>query len=541
MSSARRASSLLAPGGLLLAALACWILWYPPSPDLAAQVYRVHLYSTEGFTLWDNAWYGGHYIPNYSLLFPPLAAALGLRGTGALAVSASVWAFRALLAPREHLRVALASTLFAIGASGDLFIGRVTFALGVALGLTAALAIARGRNSWCAVLSLACAAASPVAAAFLVLAASGDLLANRAPKRFALLAGPALALTAATLVLFPEQGYEPFALSSMLAALAASIAVLLLVPPEERLVRCTALLYAAALLLAYTVRSPMGSNAVRFGVLFAPAALAACVRGEDVHRVILSAAPWRRAPLRFASAARGSVRTASSALLAAIVGALVIWQLTGPVAQSVGASEDPASHLSFYTPVIDFLDRNVAGGPMRVEVPFTKSHWDATILGSRFALARGWDRQLDTRYNALFYQGHFSAAAYREWLLENAVRFVALSDAPMDFSSVQEAALVRGGLPFLRPAFESAHWHVYEVIDARPLASGAGYLTRLNGDGFSLLARHAGPSLVRVRYTPYWSVTSGRATVTRTADGWTELDARAPGRIVVDAEFLAGI
>ena len=37
--------------GLLLAAL--WLLLAPPTPDLAAQVYRSNMFGRVGFTLWD--------------------------------------------------------------------------------------------------------------------------------------------------------------------------------------------------------------------------------------------------------------------------------------------------------------------------------------------------------------------------------------------------------------------------------------------------------------------------------------------------------
>jgi hypothetical protein len=49
-------------------------------------------------------------------------------------------------------------------------------------------------------------------------------------------------------------------------------------------------------------------------------------------------------------------------------------------------------------PEVDLESRS-EGRPIRIEVPFTSSHWDATILGERFDLARGWERQLDTRYD----------------------------------------------------------------------------------------------------------------------------------------------
>ena len=295
-----------------------------------------------------------------------------------------------------------------------------------------------------------------------MLVASGDLLAARSARRFAVLAGPALALGAVTLALFPEKGYEPFGLGSLLAALGAGGVVLLLAPPSERLIRCTALLYVLALLVDYVVRSPMGSNAVRFGILFAPAALAACVKGEDLKRVIA----WARSPSRSQQAtSHGATGGRVHSVLVAMLGvALVLWQVNGPIDQSVGAADDPTSHPSFYSPVIAYLDRRAAGAPMRIEVPFTKSHWDATILGDHFALARGWDRQLDTSDNAIFYERGLTAPVYRAWLSENAVRFVALSDASLDFSSVQEAALIRAGLPFLRQVFASRNWHVYEVL-----------------------------------------------------------------------------
>jgi hypothetical protein len=452
--SGARAASILAPALVLVLILATWLVWYPPSPDLAAQAYRVHLFSTDGFSLWDNSWYAGHYIPSYSLLFPALGATLGLRLTGALAVCCSVWAFRSMLAARGGLRVNLATALFATGALGDLFIGRVTFAVGVSLGLLSALALSRGRRWSCAVLSLGCAAISPVAAAFLVLVATSDLLANRSARRFAVLAGPALALSAVTLALFPEQGYEPFGLSSLLAALGAGGVVLLLAPTTERLIRCTALLYVLALLVAYVVRSPMGSNAVRFGILFAPAALAACAKGEDLKRVT----GWARRRSRSQPlSSSGATDSRAHSVLVAMVGAtLLLWQVNGPIAQSVGAADDPTSHPSFFSPVIAYLDRRAAGAPMRIEVPFTKSHWDATILGGHFALARGWDRQLDTSDNAIFYERRLTAPAYRAWLSENAVRFVALSDASLDFSSVQEAALIRGACRFFGRCSQAA-------------------------------------------------------------------------------------
>jgi hypothetical protein len=43
-----------------------YLIAAPPSPDLAAASYRSSLFSSVGFTVWDNSWYGGHHLPAYS-------------------------------------------------------------------------------------------------------------------------------------------------------------------------------------------------------------------------------------------------------------------------------------------------------------------------------------------------------------------------------------------------------------------------------------------------------------------------------------------
>jgi hypothetical protein len=531
---ARRA----APWALLLALIVTWLAWYPPSPDLAAQEFRVHLFSVDGFSLWDNSWYGGHYLPSYSLLFPALGASIGLRALGALSVSVSLWTFMRLTDGARDFRTNAAGAVFALGATGDLFIGRIAFALGVALGLLSVLAASRGAYKLAAALSLACAAASPVAAAFLALYAGADWLTHRRAARALALALPAVGLTAAFAVLMPEGGYEPFALTSLLAAGSGAIGVLVLVPRTMRLARVTSGLYVLMLALCYLVPSPVGSNVVRFAVLFAPATLIGAARVADVRVSIARAvAPLRRAPHFTPGRLLVLSNRAAVPVLALTLAWLVGWQLNGPLSQSIGAAVNPASRTSFYTPVIRFLERRTGGRPVRIEVPFTSSHWDATILGARFTLARGWERQVDTDYDSLFYEPVLTAAAYRAWLQENAVSYVAMSDAPLDFSSVQEGRLITDGLPFLRPVFGSAHWQVYEVLAPQALATGPGSLTSLNGDGFTLDATRAGAFLVRVHYTPYWSVSSGSATVAAGAHGWTEVYAQKPGAIAIDAEF----
>jgi len=150
---------------LLAAALAlAWLAFGPDTPDLAAQVYRAGLFEREGFTLVNLNWYGGHHTPAYSILFPPLAALLGVRVVGVLAAVASALLFERIARRHFGARAArLGALWFAVGTVTDLLIGRLTFALGLTVALGAVYALQRGRRRLGLALGVACTLASPVA------------------------------------------------------------------------------------------------------------------------------------------------------------------------------------------------------------------------------------------------------------------------------------------------------------------------------------------------------------------------------------------
>src|SRR6476620_12655612 len=116
MPSAARAA--VVPVLLAAAAALVYLLWAPPSADLAAQTFRADLFGREGFALWNAQWYGGHHLPGYSVLFPPLAALLGPRGAGAVAAVACAALFAALVEGHWGRRAWLGAAWFAVGASG---------------------------------------------------------------------------------------------------------------------------------------------------------------------------------------------------------------------------------------------------------------------------------------------------------------------------------------------------------------------------------------------------------------------------------------
>ena len=87
--------------------------------------------------------------------------------------------------------------------------------------------------------------------------------------------------------------------------------------------------------------------------------------------------------------------------------------------------EDPAAKADYFQPLRDFLFR--LPDQRRIEIPFTRSHWEGSEIAMDQPLARGWLRQLDTRLNPIFYKGQLNALTYASWLSDNAVRYVALA------------------------------------------------------------------------------------------------------------------
>jgi hypothetical protein len=537
---------------LAAALLAIWLIVEPRTPDLAAQVYRLGLFDHGGFAVWDEHWYAGHDLPGYSLLFPPLASLLGLRAVAVLAALASAALFERLALSVFGSSARWGGAWFALAAVGDVWIGRVTFALGVSLALGAALALHRRHALVAGVLAALCAAASPVAGVLLGLAGVTHALHARSPRSALALAMPAALVVAALAVLFPEGGFEPYPFLSFAATALVVVAFLLALPPAQPLLRLGGLLYLAACLLCLLIRTPMGSNIERYAVLLAgPLLLCALLAGKDREssparssaRLCVrpsfrssSTRPRARVAAGFSFAltrARVAARSAPMAALALCT--IAVWVMWGPVRETLAVAGNSSTEASYYAPVKRFLARLTA--PVRVEVPLTRSHWEAALLAPSVSLARGWEKQLDDRYDRVLLTPGLTAAGYDRWLHEQAIAYVALPDTPLDPSSAQEGRLIRHGLPYLRAVFTSAHWRIYAVRAPTPLASGPGRLTALDHDSFTLRASAPGALLVRVHYTPYFTLTRGSGCVRSAPGGWTSVAARAPGTLVVTAWF----
>ncbi len=501
-----------------LAGLA-YVILAPYSTDLSAAAYRSELFARAGFTLWDNSWYGGHHLPAYSLLSPALGAALGPRLLAAISMTIATALFATLiegLFPPRATRIAAA--WFAIGASIALLSSRVPFDLGLAIGLGALVLAQRNWRAAALALTILTSLSSPVAGAFLALAFLAWCIAGPERGWPAALTVAALAPIAVLAFMFPEGGTQPFVASAFYPALAGVLLIALLIPPEDRVLRIGTLLYAAVLIGSYVIPTAVGGNADRLGALIAgPVAACVLIGGSRIDR-----RAW---------------------LLIVLAPALLYWQANAPVADFAAAASDPSVNASYFAPLLAELRTLGVGysaGPARIEVVPTVDHTEARWVAAHVMIARGWERQLDAYRNPLFYEtsAPLTAARYRAWLDEQAISYVALPDAPLDYSGTSEARLLRGSPhppAYLREIWRSPHWRLFAVLGASPLVQAPAVLTQLGSDSFTLRAPIAGAFTVRVHFTSYWALASGHGCVARSRGDWTEVRAARAGsyRVVI--------
>jgi hypothetical protein len=234
----------------------------------------------------------------------------------------------------------------------------------------------------------------------------------------------------------------------------------------------------------------------------------------------------------------------SALVLSLALAAGLYWQVTASVSQIARSVGDPSTSAAYFQPVARWL-RAHGGAGTRVEVPPTANHWESAYLASQFELARGWLRQLDTTRDEIFYgdDNLLSAASYRHWLRQSAISYVALPDAPLDYSSVAERRLILSGPSYLDLRWTSSHWRVYAVRDPEPLvepqgAAGARVLW-VGRQSFGLDVTRPGAFLVRVSFTPYWSISRGAGCLLRDGN-WTLARASHPGIFRVSADFSVG-
>jgi hypothetical protein len=505
-----RREALLAGG--LAASVTALLLWLgPPGNDLAAHLYQRAVFLEHGFVLWNNFWYAGRYsFVTYSVLYYPLSALLGVKVLALASITAAAIGFTVVVGREWGLTARWSSRTFAVVWAGTVLSAAFPFALGAALALLALWALQQGFRGRFALLVILTLAASPLAFALLVVVLAGVALTRRArPRRIAV---PVAVVAAAGLVelivlrLFPDGGRYPFSAWGLIPAAAFCALGALVGWRRGRPLVGIYLAYLAACLLAYAIPSTLGSNIERLRYAAIPLAV-----------LSVSTAGWR--PLKLA--------------LPLLVVATT-WNVTPLIANFRNAAGDPASSVTYWQPALRYLDRRLTPS-YRVEAVDTLEHWPALFLPEAgVSIVRGWYRQNDFPTNEVLY-GRVGPDAYRRWLTGLGVRFVVLSDAPPDYSSRPEAALVRGGIAGLHPVFRARHLTIYELDGAKPIITGPAKASVIQMQSARVVLRVGAPGNYRlaVRFSPYWQTLEGCVAPSR--DGMIRLTAFEAGRI--DLEF----
>lgn len=469
----------------------------PTGTDLSANTGRALFFADHGLRPVDFSWYGGVGQFGYSLVSQAVMSIVGVRLTGVLAAVLSAVALGLLLERAGARRPRLAALVGALGLVGNVVSGRVTYGLGLALGLLGLLALQRGRASTAAVLTLVAGATSPVAGLFLGLCGTALLLTGHRRAGWTLGVGAAVPLVVLGLV-FGQGGSNTMSVRDLLTGLLLCALVVAAVP--RRVVRLGAGLAGLGLALAWALPTPVGLNMTRLTAVFA-------------LPLVLAWAPWRP-------------RTVAVAV------ALLLAPQRPVLLTDLGGADDPLTTASAYAPLVAQLERRVAGG--RVEVVPTANYWESVHVAHAVPLARGWLRQQDTARNPLFFDGSLSAETYRVWLVDNGVGQVALHDAEPSWVGRREADLVRSGLPYLTQVWSGGGWTLYDVAGRPTLADGA---TVLGTDATGVVLRVDRPGEVRVRVQySRWLTVDGPGCLV--PDGrWTTLRAEESGTYRIDSHL----
>ncbi|WP_436840421.1 hypothetical protein [Streptomyces flavofungini] len=475
--------------------------------DLAAQQAWARFASDHGSAAYGLFWYGGMHTANYSLISPYLMAAIGVKTVTVLSGVAGAWLVAVLIERAGVRRPLWPAVLASLAVWCNVASGRTTFALGLAFGLGAVLALLCAKRLATAVACSALATmASPVAGLFLLVVGAGYFFVRDWGRAAALLAPPVVVVGLTTL-LFPFKGEHLMWADRIFPPVFFSLVLVVAGPREWRVLRWGAGVYAAGTVLTYLIPSPIGTNVERLAELVAPALLLAAL--------LTPALPVMRRM--------------------ALVTALVL--STAWVAQKTADDLEVSTVVPAWATdtqgVVRELKR-LGADRGRVEVVPARNHREATALAPYVNMARGWNRQLDIERGRLFYDGSFSATTYRAWLDKWAVGFVVLPSGRPDGPALDEAALVRSGPKWLEPVWKDEHWRIFRVRNAVPMASAPASVVRSSSTDVVVRVPERGPVTVRIVYSP-WLRAEGACL--RPHGEFTELTVRTPGTYRISSGY----
>ena len=416
----------------------------------------------------------------------------------------------------NHRRQTVLTTLLCLAVIASLLSGRTTWLLGAAFAAASIAALISGRTALALVAALPSPIASPVAPMFLALAGVAAAFGQMRKRGIAVAAaatlpGAAIALT------FPEGGSQPFPATSFIPMALATALIVVLVPAALRELKAACGLYLLLLVGTLVISSPIGSNAVRLGQIAGTATVAIAF--------------WAARSSQFTRA-----RKAAFALAFAAIFAL---QWIQPVMDLSQAASNRSADPEFHTPLVAKI-RSLGGPPGRLEVLWTKGHWEDAYVAPEVALARGWERQLDRRFNNMVSGPNVDVATYYDWLDSLAVRWVAVPNTQLDGSVSGEAKLVAHGLARLQRIWATPDWILYAVTDPKPIASGVATASRMNSRELLLNVSQPGTAAVQVRWSRWWRLEGINGCLRPGARGMTTLKAEQAGLAKLSITGITG-
>jgi hypothetical protein len=499
-----------------------------PGWDDPAHLYKVFLIRHGQSVFWDNYWYGGSYgAITYGFVFYWLAQFVPAKLIVVLAAGALPALYYVYQRAMWRLDDVWPAWLFAGVMAAYLAHGQDPFVLALALTIGGLALLARGHPLWAALPVVIGIFVNPmgfvVAATFMV----ADVLGRPGVRRRYLMCAAAVAPFVVVRVLlgwaFAEPGAYLNQTSQLLIYLGFALTGVALagvnaVHPRRPFI-ILFLTYAGICLFSYVMPgSPLGNNTGRFFMVFG-LPLLFLLRHTRLQR------PFRYGDL---------------AVVPIILFALL--QLSTPISHFTNAAERPQSQRSFFTPALA-LAAQVHDLDHRIHVVALRRHWEADVFPEAgYPITRGWYRQADAIHNSLFYKP-YDVAAYTAWLRRMGVEYVFLADAPPDAWSRREAHILRTSDEF-ELVDQAGAWSVYRLRDAEPLVvgldGGAGHVVSFGHRALTVDVDRPGPYLIKVTWSPYWTLEGGPGELRSSPDRFLVLDAEQAGEYTITLQVTLG-
>ena len=501
----RREIGWLAPSLVAVANAVAFAIIAPNVNDIFAAIARESaVLHGVGPKYWFS-WFGGGSTPgNYSVLTPYLSALVGAVTLAAIATAACTPL--AWFALRDTSRPVLGMWLVTLTAGLNLWSGRVPFALGCLMTIALVVMLRQGRQWLAALFGMLAVASSPVSGAFLLLALSGLFLtAPQWRRRCLLVAAPIMVALLVVAVAFGQPGPETFSFVQLLQ-LTAALGVFLVARPPSWL-RASIWVALLAGPVVFLVPNGLGDNILRFAAYCLPAVVIATSRARTA---------WALAGISVALSL--SIKTS-----------------VRDVVEGAGETASP----DYYTTLVAELTK-IEGQlrNCRLEVVEDGTHTASYALLDHAMLARGYEYQEDNALNGVLSKPDLGPTAYKIWLQDNAVCYVAISSTQRKPSP--EYALVSKNRPdYLAEVWQDDKWALYKVAHPNPIVAPPVSVTSFSQSALVLhvpcactfQVRVRKPGNLRAQTSPPANTDRSpvRATLAPDGFGWTTMTTTQPG------------